>query len=54
MNSEAEQVEAEERRWDKEHDGWWMLQEIEEDDEGNVRVAEHGMMKVMLNVDMSH
>lgn len=44
VNSEAEQVVAGEGR-DKEHDEWRMLREIEAG-EADVRMAEHGMMKV--------
>ena len=53
---EVEQVEeAEGRRWDKEHDEWRMLLENEDDDdERNLRVVEHEMIMVLLNVDVSH
>jgi hypothetical protein len=53
VNSEVEQVEAGDGGWDKEHDEWRMLRELEAE-EADVRMAEYGMTKVQLNVDMNH
>ena len=53
VNSEVEQVEAGDGGWDKEHDEWRMLRELEAE-EVDVRIAEYGMTKVQLNVDMDH
>ena len=52
VNSEADQVEAE--GWRMEYDVWMMLSGIEEGDEGNMRVAGHGMMKVRLTANTNH
>ena len=46
MNSEVEQVGDEAWGWDKEHDEWRMLLEIEAEEEAHMRVTEHEKLKV--------
>ena len=46
VNFEAEEVGGGGRGWDKEHDEWRMLLEIEAGEEAHERVKEHEMLKV--------